>query len=79
MLPGPAVQVFQGPLCNNYVFQGPLCNNYGLDMNATTPVPSEMTTTNMTMHCWYGVGSVSDSWQEEVCAPEVRTLFVFFL
>jgi hypothetical protein len=32
-----------------------------------------MTTTNMTMHCWYGMGStsVSDTWQEEICAPEV--------
>ena len=52
--------------------QGPLCNDYGLEANATTPTPSEMTTTNHTMHCWYGMGPVADNWQEEVCAPEVR-------
>jgi len=53
-----------------------LCNDFQLNENATTVSPSPMTTTNTTMHCWYGMqhnSSTPEEWQVAVCAPEETT------
>ena len=56
-----------------------LCNGFGIPgQNMTTPTPVTMTTTNTTMHCWYGIshnGSTPEYWQTEVCAPQVQLVF----
>ena len=63
-----------GDCFNNTVCmcQENLCNEYGLT-NATTPAPVTMTTTNMTMSCWYGMESNHsadpETWQQQICGP----------
>ncbi|XP_023337708.1 uncharacterized protein LOC111708533 [Eurytemora carolleeae] len=56
------------------ICQDDLCNGFGIaGNNMTTPEPVTMTTTNKTMHCWYGFhhnGSTEHAWQREECAPQ---------
>merc|ERR1712168_1114393 len=51
-----------------------MCNGAGIMNNFTTPAPVPMTTTNMTMHCWYGFDRPNSTnekeWVKEVCAPQ---------
>jgi len=62
---------FNSTVC---VCEDNLCNGFGIPgENQTTPVPVTMTTSNTTMHCWYGIshnGTTPDYWQREVCAPQ---------
>merc|ERR1712131_203649 len=57
---------FNSTVC---ICQDDLCNNFGMSDNATTPVPGTLSTTNLTMHCWYGIhfnGSEDGKqWQKE--------------
>ena len=60
-----------------FLIKDDLCNGFGVaGNNMTTPEPVTMTTTNKTMHCFYGFhhnGSTEHAWQREECAPQVST------
>lgn len=60
--------------------QDNLCNNYGLGQNYTTESPTNMTTTNNTMTCYYGLQWNStlpeDDWQSQICGPEETACMV---
>lgn len=65
-------QCFNATVC---VCDEDLCNDFGVaGRNGTTPVPVTMTTTNMTMHCWYGIHhnetGPEKEWISEECAPQ---------
>ena len=61
------------------VCQDNLCNNFGLNQNFTTEVPTNMTTTNNTLSCFYGFQHNSTvpetDWQTQTCAPEETACF----
>ena len=54
-----------------------LCNNFGLNETFTTPTPSNMTTANNTISCFYGLQlnktQPETEWQEQICGPEETT------